>query len=231
MGVGLLRTNVYIDGFNLYYGLLKGTPYKWLNLERFCDLLLPKNDVQRIVYCTAKVEPRPYDPDQPLRQLAYLRALGTLPRVEIVLGNFMSSVVRQPIVATDPATGKAKRDARNQPVLKTDTSGAVVTDWILKTEEKGSDVNLAAHLLRDAYQNACDCAVIISNDSDLLTPILMAKQAGLIIGFIPPRSRGSIELRRLANFIRDPREHLLHSSQFPATIADINGTIHRPTAW
>lgn len=97
MGVGLLRTNVYIDGFNLYYGLLKGTPYKWLNLETFCDLLLPKNNVQRIVYCTAKVEPRPYDPDQPLRQLAYLRALATLPRVEIVLGNFMSSVVRQPI--------------------------------------------------------------------------------------------------------------------------------------
>jgi uncharacterized LabA/DUF88 family protein len=230
-GVGLLRTNVYIDGFNLYYGLLKGTPYKWLNLETFCDLLLPKNDVQRIVYCTAKVEPRPYDPDQPLRQLAYLRALATLPRVEIVLGNFMSSVVRQPIVATDPATGRSMRDANNQPVLKTDANGAVVTDWILKTEEKGSDVNLASHLLRDAYQKICDGAVIISNDSDLLTPIRMAKQAGLIIGLVPPRPKGSIELRRLSDFIRDPRGHILGASQFPETISDQNGTIHRPTSW
>ena len=46
-------TNVYIDGFNLYYGLLKGTSYKWLDLERFCDQLLPRNTVQKIYYFTA----------------------------------------------------------------------------------------------------------------------------------------------------------------------------------
>jgi hypothetical protein len=44
----LLDTHVYIDGFNLYYGLLKGKPYKWLDLERFCDQLLPKNTVTKI---------------------------------------------------------------------------------------------------------------------------------------------------------------------------------------
>jgi hypothetical protein len=78
-----LETHVYIDGFNLYYGLLRGTPHKWLDLERFCDQLLPKNDVRKIYYFTAKVDARPHDPDQPTRQLAYLHALETFPRVEV----------------------------------------------------------------------------------------------------------------------------------------------------
>lgn len=26
-----MRTNVYIDGFNLYYGAVKDTKFKWLN--------------------------------------------------------------------------------------------------------------------------------------------------------------------------------------------------------
>ncbi len=227
-----MRTNVYIDGFNLYYGLLRGSPHKWLNLEDFCDRLLPKNQVQRIVYCTAKVEPRPHDPDQPVRQLTYLRALASLPRVEVVLGTFLSSVVRQPLVETDPATGRPLRDTNNQPVLKTDANGSVVTDLILKTEEKGSDVNLAAHLLRDAYRGHCDCAVIVSNDSDLLTPVRMARNdCGLIIGLVPPRPKGSSELKQLANFRVDPRAHILAASQFPATFADPNGTIHKPASW
>jgi hypothetical protein len=46
----------HIDGFNLYYGLLKGTAFKWLDLERFCDQLLPKNSVKKIYYFTAKVD-------------------------------------------------------------------------------------------------------------------------------------------------------------------------------
>jgi hypothetical protein len=78
-----LDTHVYIDGFNLYYGLLKGTAFKWLDLERFCDQLLPKNSVKKIYYFTAKVDARPQDPDQPVRQQAYLNALATLPRVEV----------------------------------------------------------------------------------------------------------------------------------------------------
>ena len=93
-----MRTDVHIDGFNLYYGLLRSGPFKWLDLEQ----LLPKNDVRRICYFTAKVDARPHNPGQPVSQLAYLRALATLPRVETHFGNFMVSVVRQPLVETDP---------------------------------------------------------------------------------------------------------------------------------
>ena len=57
-----MRTNVYIDGFNLYYGCLKGTPYRWLDLRKHCELLLPKHQIQRIRYFTAMVTARPQDP-------------------------------------------------------------------------------------------------------------------------------------------------------------------------
>lgn len=122
-----MDTHVYIDGFNLYYGLLKRSPYNRLNLERFCDQLLPKNNVRKILYFTAKVDARPHDLDQPIRQQTYLRALATLPRVEIHYGTFMASVVRQPLVEPDPARPfYPRRDAAGKPILQVDAGGAVI---------------------------------------------------------------------------------------------------------
>lgn len=224
-------THVYIDGFNLYYGLLRGTPYKWLDLERFCDQLLPKNQIRKIYYFTARLEARPSDPDQPARQQAYLNALSALPRVEVHFGTFMTSVVSQVAVAVDPATGRHLK-AAGKPVLKLDAAGNPEKVWVHKSEEKGSDVNLAAHLLRDAYRGACACAVIVSNDSDLLTPIRMAKaDCGLKIGLVPPRPQGSVELKALADFKIDPRLHRLASSQLPDTVVTPTGTVHKPASW
>ena len=227
-----MRTNVYIDGFNLYYGLLKDTPYKWLDLRRLCETLLVKNQVNRILYFTAKLDARPHNPYQPARQMAYLRALKTLPRVEIHYGSFLSSVVRQPLVQIDPKTRDWLRDPHGRPVLKTDSSGKVMSAFVLKTEEKGSDVNLAAHLLKDAHARDCECAVVISNDSDLLTPIRLAKQEyGLKIGLIPPRKNGSQELKRLVDFTVEPRRHYLSAAQFPASFPDAHGVVQKPKEW
>jgi hypothetical protein len=72
-----MKTIVYVDGFNLYYGAVKGTPYRWLNIARMCELLLPRDRVHQIKYFTALVNPRPHDPDQRVRQETYLRALTT----------------------------------------------------------------------------------------------------------------------------------------------------------
>lgn len=60
--------SVYIDGFNLYYGAVRGTPFKWLNVARMCQLLLPDDQIVNIKYFTAMVNPRPRDPDQRVRQ-------------------------------------------------------------------------------------------------------------------------------------------------------------------
>jgi hypothetical protein len=74
-----MRTFVYVDAFNLFYGALKRTPHRWLNLQTLCELLLPKHDIQSIKYFTALVSARPSDLDQPVRQQTYLRALGNPP--------------------------------------------------------------------------------------------------------------------------------------------------------
>lgn len=92
-----IRTNVYIDGFNFYYGALKKTPYRWVNVRKLCELLLPKNTIVEIKYFTALVSARPTDPDQPLRQQLYLRALRTLPGISIHLGHFLSHEVTMPL--------------------------------------------------------------------------------------------------------------------------------------
>lgn len=89
-----MRTNVYVDGFNLYYGALKGSSHKWLDLSRLFQLLLPQNQVQRIKYFTAHVSARPNNPDQPTRQQTYLRALQTIPNLELILGHFLVSRCR-----------------------------------------------------------------------------------------------------------------------------------------
>ena len=83
-----LCTIVYIDGFNLYYGALKGSPYKWLDLEALCRRLLPKDEISQIRYFTARISARPDDPQQPQRQQTYLRALDSLQTVLSTMDTF-----------------------------------------------------------------------------------------------------------------------------------------------
>lgn len=209
-----LKTNVYIDGFNLYYGALRQTPYKWLDVAALCGALLTRNHIHRIRYFTAKVDPRPNDPDQPVRQLAYLRALATLPNVEIHYGAFLTKPVTLPTTASLAARGKP------------------VFEEVLKAEEKGSDVNLASYLLLDAFKRDCECAVIVSNDSDLLTPIRMARhELGLTLGALLPRQAGSMEIKAAVNFWKPIRAGALGVSQFPPTLKDKVGVISKPARW
>ncbi len=60
-----MRTRVYIDGYNLYYGCLRRTPHKWLDVVALARNLLPRNQIEAVRYFTAPVSARPHDPDQP----------------------------------------------------------------------------------------------------------------------------------------------------------------------
>jgi hypothetical protein len=84
----MANTNVYIDGFNLYYGAVRNTPYRWLDLLKLCQLMLPTDSIKEIKYFTARVGGRPNDPDAPTRRQIYLRALRTLPSLKIYYGHF-----------------------------------------------------------------------------------------------------------------------------------------------
>lgn len=207
-----MRTYVYVDAFNLYYGCLRKTPFRWLDLAELCRLLLPSNDVQRIKYFTAHVGARKGDASQPIRQQLYLRALATLPSVEVHLGHYLSHAVRMPLAT--PAPG-----------------GPRFAD-VVKTEEKGSDVNLATHLISDAYEDRFDVAVLITNDSDLLGPVqLVAQRLGKKVGILNPQKRASFVLKAAATFFKPIREGVLKASQFANPLTDASGSFRKPPNW
>ncbi len=207
-----MKTIVYIDGFNLYYGAVKGTPYKWLDLDRMCRLLLPKNQIIKIKYFTARIGPRPHDPGQQARQNIYLRALRTLPNVEIIFGSFLVKPRRAMLAGSNP----------NNPQYV----------CVLRTEEKGSDVNLATHLVSDGYKGAYEAAAVVTNDSDLLEPIKLVRyELNLPVGIINPHKHPSQRLVKHGSFFRQIRKGVLVASQLPNTLQDANGVFHRPAPW
>ena len=90
-----MRTNVYIDGFNLYYRAIKGTQYRWLDLGKLSRLLLPRHEIKRIRYFTARVTNRPSDPTQAQRQQMYLRSLAIIPNLTLHDGHFIEKKKRR----------------------------------------------------------------------------------------------------------------------------------------
>lgn len=209
----MARANVYVDGFNLYYGCLKRTPYKWLDPARLAELLLPRHcHVHRVRYYTARVSGRPGNPNAPRRQETYLRALRTIPDLTIAFGHFLTSEVNMPLVQPKP----------NGPTVAR----------VIKTEEKGSDVNLPSHLLLDAFREDCEFAFVISNDSDLLEPVrIVRREFGVHVGLGCPHERPSQVLLRQADFVRPIRVGVLRASQLPTTLRDDHGTITKPSSW
>jgi hypothetical protein len=207
------KTYVYVDGFNLYYGAVRRTPYKWLNLRAMCERLFPKNQIEAIRYFTAIVNGTPDDPGKPQRQQTFIRALETLEGVTVHYGSFLSNTVRMPRARLLPG------QSRNVEVIK--------------TEEKGSDVNLAALLLADGFRGNYDVAIVLSNDSDLLLPIeIVTRELRLPVGLLNPHERFSVQLSQAATFKKKIREGVLRDSQFPDVVVDAAGReIHKPSGW
>jgi uncharacterized LabA/DUF88 family protein len=204
-----MKTNIYIDGFNLFFGCVMDTPYHWLNVAEMFRLLLPKDKIQRIKYFTALVTARPKDPDQPLRQRTFLRALKTIPNLEIILGSFLSHEVKMPL--SPLGTGFVQ---------------------VIKTEEKGSDVNIATHLLLDGFRNDYELAVVVSNDSDLVLPIqVVTEQFGKPVGMLNPHKDPSVALLPHVLFVKNIRMNVLKNSQFPPVLSDKNGKFSKPASW
>jgi hypothetical protein len=100
------RTILYIDGFNLYYGAVRGTPWKWLDpASQFQKVLGPQNLLMKVRYFTARVQPSRRDPDVNVRQDAYLRAIQTYcPLVELHFGHFLRHPLRMENANPPPAS-------------------------------------------------------------------------------------------------------------------------------
>ena len=218
-----MRTFVYVDGFNLYFRLLKdNSAVKWLNLKTLIGHSLDaKNIIEKINYYSAPVSGR-IDSGAPRRQRIYFNALKSIDVVEIHLGSFLRSEALSRIVHPPTFDPPA--------ILNRPWPRRVLTE---KFEEKGSDVNLASHLVRDAYLNRFDVAVVLSNDSDLIEPMRIARQEfGKVIGLLSPVPNPNPLLKQTASFIRRIHRSDLERSQFPDEIELPGGdVIARPSEW
>jgi len=212
-------TIVYIDGFNLYYGTLAQSPYRWLDLDRFARRLRPSDDIRKFKYFTAMVS----GPTRP-NQDAYLRALESRPSIEVILGNFKEKTVE----CSNPNCPGQPRKVRR---FKT-------------KEEKRTDVNIALHMLDDLYQKRCDRFVLISGDSDLVPAIelLSARMSTAKVNVYIPVPIGSAsgarersyknELRTVSTTVKELPSQLLRHSLLPdPVVLPDSTTLSMPAAW
>ena len=207
-----MRVGVYVDGFNLYYRALRGTKLKWLDIQKLSlEVLAETDQVQFIRYFTAYVSPRAGDEDAPRRQETYLRALRTLPNFTIHNGRFLPKTKTRPLVS-DPKKYVEVHD----------------------TEEKGSDVNLASHLLNDAFRDRFDVALIMSQDTDLCEPLRMVKHdLNKIVGIVWSESNEPGKRhKKVSDFIRHANTSILSRSQFDDIVVGKGGMkIKKPDNW
>jgi hypothetical protein len=213
-----LRTIVYVDGFNLYYGCLKDTPERWLDVGALCKRMLSADsEIIAIKYFTARVKHRPGNPHAGQRQQTYFRALETVPKLTIHYGRFL----------TRPAVRRCVRDSR---------TGKPRFIEVWETEEKGSDVNLASHLVFDGGRARYDLAVVISNDGDLKEPIhIVRTEFNAPVGVLNPHKERSYALSPhklpLGSFYKPIRRATLRACQLPTQVPDKKGIIHKPPDW
>ena len=171
---------------------------------------LPKNsEINKIKYFTAKVSGLT-DKERPLRQQIYIKAIKHyIPNIEIIYGQFKVNVVSMPLETPN----QRERFVR-----------------VIKTEEKGTDVNIAVNMLNDAWEDDFDLAILISNDSDLAEAVRLVKNRKKHIGlFLPNKARTSKSLLKNADFIKRIRSGVLINSQLPSPIPDTN--IYKPQTW
>lgn len=218
-GKGDIRTTVYVDGFNLYGGALKRAPagYRWLDIDAMVKAVLrPSHRIDAIHYFTALIQPDGDRDQSPDHQKIYIKALEThTPHLTTHYGHFL------------------RHEARARPVNP--TLGPLIDYW--KIEEKGSDVNLAARLIADAFQDRFDCAVLVCNDGDLGQAVRIVRQeAGKNVGAILPiyhptrkKRRASQELIRETIFVRELRASTVRRCQLPNPIP--NTRLYKPVHW
>ena len=200
------RVIVYIDGFNLYFGLrAKGWKKSyWLNLQRLSEnILTKKQKLVSVKYFTSRIS---FPPEKVKRQGTFIEALETLTKVKIYYGHYQSN----------------KSVCRKCGIIE------------MTPSEKMTDVNIAVEMLSDAYEDKYDTAILISADSDLVAPIKtvhrLFKNKRVVIAF--PPARHSFALKEVAKASFTIGRKKLLCSNFPDEVKKSDGYIlNRPGRW
>lgn len=220
----MMRTIVYVDGFNLYFGALKGSADKWLDLAMYFSIVRSNDDIQQIRYFTADVGGR-----AGVDQATYLTALATLPTVSIVKGKYKSKTLT---CRVQHCAYSGDREFKGR-------------------EEKQTDVNIAVSLVDDAFRGRTEQMIVISGDSDLLPAMRMVKQYNpsiKVMAYIPDRVAWTKQSRKsgtgkskrpYASDLRDAADDVrllpiiqLSHAQFAPTLQASDGSIlSKPADW
>ena len=203
------RVIVYVDGFNLYYGLKSKNwrKFYWLNIRELSINLLNSNQsLVEVHYFTARISDNGRNSKKRKRQNTYLEALETLPDTHLHFGHYLS---------------------KTQKCLNCNYSWRTF-------EEKMTDVKIAVQLISDAQDNMFDTAIVVSADSDLAPPIeavLKRYDDKRVIVIFPPK-RHSGQLRSIATKCFTVGRKKLKDSQLPYQIKSISGHIlSKPEEW
>jgi hypothetical protein len=243
-----MRVGLYVDAFNLYYGARslcgRGTAgWRWLDLRALGDSLLrrasvwPDAHLERIVYCTARIDGGE-NPTGQREQDVYLQAIRATGSVDLIEFGHYVSRVKQGRLAVADRKGRPVMASSAWPVMVQDREGSPVPEarFVVSyayREEKGSDVNVASHLLLDVLGGAVDAAIVISNDSDLRFPIQRARNR-VPVGTVNPSSsrlagalKGSPEEGVGRHWWRQLAEPDFRGNQMP----DPGGGFQKPDPW
>lgn len=202
-----IRTMVYVDGFNLYFGL-RSRGYKrfyWLDIQQLAEnLLRPGQLLQAVKYFTADIKA---GTEKHRRQQTFLDALAThCTKLQIVRGRYLI---------------KQRQCHRCGNVAQI-------------PEEKKTEVNISSHMLVDAFTDQFDTGLLISGDSDLVPPITMIRKyhpaKRILVGF--PPGRKSDDLKKVAHSSFWINQTRLRISLLPNPVTKPNGhTLWKPTQW
>jgi len=223
--------HVYIDGYNLYKGVLQGTGSKWLDLAKWADAMMPNYEVRRVVYCTAKAVATADNPTPHVRQAHYHKALRSTPTVDIRLGKYVPREVRglrlpAPYCGccSSPQVGDQFFRAESQCECCQSEIGLIRT-----LTEKKTDVNLAVELVADALTIPLEAVLVVSGDSDLQPAIDAVREKTRVkVGVANPR--GSKVL--VGDFARNVSAQRLALSQFPEEVwLSPTDAVRRPRGW
>lgn len=226
----LMKTIVYIDGFNLYYGALKGTPYKWLDVVKLvntiCHIQNPATNLIGINFFTSPVKAKiaTHGEQAVHAQNAYLKALRVLypDLIRIIEGYFTLEEAGMP--------------RYQNPLVKSDR----VSVWRL--EEKKTDVQLAIQMYRDVCQGIAEQIVLVSNDTDQ-EPALNAIKLdfpSITIGLVIPRFKLDSSEKRPSNRSLEAlatwtRSYVLESElsicQLPNLVPTKKKPVYKPSYW
>ncbi|WP_123392839.1 NYN domain-containing protein [Nocardioides aurantiacus] len=246
-----MRVGVYVDGYNLYYGgracCNRGTAgWRWLDVRAVTQAVLNRRpewhsqtpQIEKIIYCTARVDAKT-NPSGHADQDVYLKAIRASRSVDhIEYGNYVART-KMGLLANEGKKRKPEIVTSNWPVMVKDSAGNPVKDaqflvQYLHLEEKGSDVNVASHLLLDVLSQQVDAAVVISNDSDLAFPIMEARKR-VPVGVVNPNNKsytaGALKSDATFGVGSHWWERLGAADFFGNQLPDPAGHYTRPAGW